>query len=144
MPSITDSLTELGIGWTAISIVEASEAVRICSTCADTAGRAMQTVSAYFVIASLRRNDTAIASATDREIAASVPKLRGAGCVGVDAYRKQVKPLLVAWGLVTCTQPKQTGNGRKPTTYGFPMLEKLMKGIQPTGQLTNGLSDRGS
>lgn len=141
MPSVTESLAERGMGWSAMSPAEAAEASRVCSTCADTAGRAMQAMAAYFYIASLRMNGTAVASVTDAEAASAVPRLRGSGSIKADAYRKQVKPLLVAWGLVSCTRPEQTGNGRRPTLYGFPMLERLLGSIEHTGQGTDDLPD---
>ena len=134
MPSITDSLTERGIGWAALSCLEVGEAVRVCHTCADSPARAFQTLAAYLYIASLRYNTTATASVTDSSVASVIPKLRGDGYLKGDAYRKQIKPLLVAWGLVSCAAQKPNGKGRQATLYGFPMLEKLMANIDPAEQ----------
>lgn len=134
MPSITDSLAERGMGWAALSGIEVSEAVRVCYTCADTSGRAFQALSAYLYIVSLRSNVTATARVTDADVASVIPKTRGMGQIGSDAYRKQIKPLLVAWGLLSCSMQKPTGKGRQPTEYGFPMFEKLLLQIEPYGQ----------
>lgn len=140
MASIIERLAEKGIGWAALSCVEVEEAVRVCHSCADTPGRAFQALSAYLFVASLRSTATATARATDAYVASMIPKTRGEGNLGADAYRKQVKPLLVAWGLLSCSLQQSTGNGRKPTVYGFPMFEKLLAGIEPTGQDASGES----
>lgn len=134
MLSVTDSLTERGIGWAALSGLEVSESIRVCHACADTPGRACQALAAYFFIVSRRSNVTMTAKATDAVVASVIPKTRGSGFLGADAYRKQIKPLLVGWGLVACSSDTPTGNGRQPTTYGFPMLVRLLEGIEPIGQ----------
>lgn len=141
MPSITDSLAERGMGWAALSCIEVAEAIRVCNACADSPARAFQALSAYLFIVSLRSNITATAMATDAGVASVIQKTRGVGHIGADAYRKQIKPLLVAWGLLSCDQQRPTGNGRKPTLYGFPMFEKLIVQIDPTGQDECDLSD---
>lgn len=134
MPSIIDSLADGGMGWAALSGIEVSEAIRVCNTCADTHGRAFQALSAYLFIVSLRSNVTATARVTDADVASVIPKTRGVGHIGSDAYRKQIKPLLVAWGLLSCSLQKPTGKGRQPTMYGFPMFEKLLLQIEACGQ----------
>ena len=134
MPSVTDSLTERGIGWAALSCVEVSEAARVCQACADTPGAAYQALAAYLYIVSHRSNVTFTSMVTDSDVASAVPKTRGAGHVGSDAYRKRIKPLLVSWGLVSCSSQRPTGKGRQPTVYGFPMLEKILLNIEPIGQ----------
>lgn len=122
------------MGWTALCGTEVAEAIRICHTCADTPGRACQATAAYFFIVSHRSNITSTAKVTDAEVASVIPKTRGDGFLGADAYRKQIKSLLVGWGLVSCSLQSPTGNGRLPTLYGFPMFEKLLDGIEPIGQ----------
>lgn len=141
MPSIIDSLADRGMGWAALSGIEVSEAIRVCNTCADTPGRAFQALSAYLFIVSLRSNQTATARVTDADVASVIPKTRGAGHIGSDAYRKQIKPLLVAWGLLSCSLQKPTGKGRQPTMYGFPMFEKIIAEIEPIGQDACDMSD---
>lgn len=141
MSSITDSLAERGMGWTAFSSIEIAEAIRVCNTCADTSGRAYQSLAAYLFIASLRSNASVTAKVTDADVASVVPKTRGEGHIGADAYRKQIKPLLVAWGLVSCSLDRPTGKGRQPTIYGFPMLSKLLAEIEPIGLDECDLSD---
>ena len=134
MPSITDSLADRGMGWAALSGVEVAEAARVCHACADTPGVAYQALAAYLYVVSHRSNVTATSAVTDSDVASVVPKTRGSGHVGPDAYRKRIKPLLVAWGLVSCSMQRPTGKGRQPTVYGFPMFEKLLASIEPTGQ----------
>ncbi len=134
MMSITDMLTERGVGWAALNCLEVREAIRICHTCADTPARAFQALAAYFYIASIRYNASATASVADASVASAIPKLRGDGHLKEDGYRKQIKPLLVAWGLVTCTVQKPNGRGRQATLYGFPMLEKLLEEMEPIEQ----------
>ncbi|MEG1246510.1 hypothetical protein [Gordonibacter sp.] len=129
------------MGWAALSGIEVAEAARVCHACADTPARAFQSIAAYLYIVSLRSNITATAKATDADVASAIPKTRGSGAVGLDAYRKQIKPLLVAWGLLSCSLQRPTGKGRQPTLYGFPMFEKLIDGIEPTGQDTCDMSD---
>lgn len=137
MPSLTDRLSACGVGWTALSSAEASEAARICWSCADTPSQAFQALSAYLYLASARNNSAYTAYATDAEVASCVLKTRGHGCLSADAYRKRVKPLLEGWGLVSCSRATQTGSGRRPTLYGFPMLECVLDCIDPTGQDAN-------
>lgn len=141
MPSIIDSLADRGMGWAALSGIEVSEAIRVCNACADTPGRAFQALSAYLFIVSLRSNATVTARVTDSDVASVIPKTRGTGQIGSDAYRKQIKPLLVAWGLLSCSLQKPTGKGRQPTEYGFPMFQKLLLRIEPCGQDECDLSD---
>lgn len=141
MPSIIDSFAERGMGWAALSGAEIAEAIRVCSACADTPGRAFQALSAYLFIVSLRSNVTVTARVTDADVASVIPKTRGVGHIGSDAYRKQIKPLLVAWGLLSCSLQRPTGKGRQPTMYGFPMFEKLLLAIEPIGQDACEMSD---
>lgn len=121
--SITERLSRCGMGWTALCPAEVHEAVRICAARADCPAQALQVVAAYFYVASCRINSTARAEVPDREVAAAVPRVRGSGFIGEDAYRKRVRPLMEAWGLVRCEQGRPSIRGRPPTTYAFPILE---------------------
>ena len=140
MSRLIDAIASEGERWTAISGAEVREAVRVCFTCADNPSRAGQCLAAYFLIASKRDADTLKASVSDSEAAAAVPKIRGAGFVSSDTFRKQIKPLLFSFGLVSYDAGNLGKDGKTPTLYGFPMLETLLGFSSEGGQLTNDLS----
>lgn len=142
MSRLIDAIASEGERWTAISGAEVREAVRVCFTCADNPSRAGQCLAAYFLIASKRDADTLQASVSDSEAAAAVPKIRGAGFVSSDTFRKQIKPLLFSFGLVSYDAGNLGKDGKTPTLYGFPMLETLLGFSSEGGQLTNDLSAR--
>ena len=122
---LTSRIAKAGYGWTALSLAEVSEAARVCSSCADTPAQAFQILAAYFAVASARSNADSNASISDSEAAQAVPRIRGRGCVSADQFRKSIRPTMEAWGLVRCSKHATSLRGRPPTSYEFPIVEKL-------------------
>lgn len=133
-PSLTliDALKERKAFWSALSGVEASLVIRICSVyCDGNHGKMVQMLSAYMYIASKRDNAKMTASVTDSEVAENVPRIRKAKkgaadqrFVGADAYRKGAKNDLRACGLVDFENSVSKKTGQLPTVYSFPAFEK--------------------
>lgn len=140
MSRLIDAIASEGERWTAVCGLEVREAVRVCFTCADNPSRAGQCLAAYLLIASKRDAETLQASVSDGEAASAVPKIRGAGFVSSDTFRKQIKPLLFSFGLVSYDAGNLGKDGKTPTLYGFPMLETLLGFSGEGGQIANDLS----
>lgn len=104
----------------------------ICFRGADTPRQASQCLSAYMALVERRYSKTLETTATDEQIAASVPAFKSGenlkGAMTGQTYRKTLKGKLKEFGLVDYEDGRRS---RTATVYTFPALKRLLDGSPP-------------
>lgn len=126
-----ERITQAGQRWAAVCKAETRLALKICITCADTTTQAFQAYSAYMGLVSMRDSQTLTSSVSDSQAGELTARTRKSNKrkfnVSGDTYRKSVKPLLKAWGLIDYTQAKNTDSKQQQNTrYTFPAFSKWL------------------